>query len=424
MDKIYLLIIDGGADHAIMCLDGLTPFEYAYTPTLDYIAKRGRQSLITLINDELIPPESDSGTMALLSYDPLKYYKGRGPLEAFGAGLIKDGLYNSAFRINFASYDGSILNRRTARGLSNKELQALTNAINKNISLLDISGSTFELISYRHHRGIISFRNKQIPLSGNVSFTDPGFAKYGFFGINKPKEENLSPLECKPLDSSYGAIFTAELINEFCARAHSLLENHPINVERVKNGKLSANYLLFRDGGELPIDMPNFLRKFEKTLSMYGQLSAEEAIASLIGAEFHYARFDEKENPSGVREYLNDLSDTLLNDNSDIVFAHLKGPDEPGHDNQPFEKVKSIEELDKYLFNPLMERIDDSDVIIVTCDHATPCELQLHSNDKVPIAICGKNIIPDATVSFGEKYARCGELEVNNALQVLPYVIK
>lgn len=66
------------------------------------IAQKGEQALITVIDDK-ITPESDSGCMALLSYDPLKYYPGRGTLEGIGTGFIPEGYNYAAFRVNFAS---------------------------------------------------------------------------------------------------------------------------------------------------------------------------------------------------------------------------------------------------------------------------------------------------------------------------------
>lgn len=79
MKKTYMIILDGAADRPIKELGNVTPLEKANTPALDYLAKKSKQTMITIIDDEICP-ESDSGAMALLSYDPLKYYPGRGTL--------------------------------------------------------------------------------------------------------------------------------------------------------------------------------------------------------------------------------------------------------------------------------------------------------------------------------------------------------
>ena len=63
--------------------------------------------------------------MALLGYDPLQYYTGRGALEALGMGFMDIGENAVGFRINFASYNDSTgkLDRRTSRDVSLEEQQ-------------------------------------------------------------------------------------------------------------------------------------------------------------------------------------------------------------------------------------------------------------------------------------------------------------
>ena len=213
MNKKYIFVYDGAGDRPISSLVNLTPIQYAQMPTLDDLAYEGAQALITVI-DDVIAPESDSGCMALLSYDPLKYYTGRGPLEAYGAGMYKEDYSCVAFRVNFASYQNGKLERRTARGLSDFELRTLTEDINQLLKLDDYHGTTFKLISYRNHRGIVCFYNKEIELSGDVSYTDPGFKRNGYFGLNISNYTPI-PQECIPLDETDAAMHTAKIINIF-----------------------------------------------------------------------------------------------------------------------------------------------------------------------------------------------------------------
>ena len=129
MVKIFI-ILDGVGDRACKLLDGLTPLEAAKTPNLDYFASRGNGGYVYTVNEQLAP-ESDEAIMALLGYDPTKYYYGRGPLEAYGAGMeFKNG--NLALRTNFATVDNRlILDRRVGRTLTTKEAKELEKAINE-----------------------------------------------------------------------------------------------------------------------------------------------------------------------------------------------------------------------------------------------------------------------------------------------------
>ena len=88
--KIYMIILDGAADRKIEMLGNKTPLQVSNTPALDLLVKKGTQTLVTVI-DENITPESDSGSMALLSYEPQIYYPGRGTLEGLGTGFIPKG---------------------------------------------------------------------------------------------------------------------------------------------------------------------------------------------------------------------------------------------------------------------------------------------------------------------------------------------
>lgn len=418
--NIYMIILDGAADRKIELLGNKTPLQIANTPSLDKLAKRGSQALVTVI-DEQIVPESDSGSMALLSYDPKIYYPGRGTLEGLGTGFIEKEYNYAAFRINFASYDKEkgILDRRCARALNDSELQTLAKNISDNVNL-DKFGVEFKLIAFGHHRGIVVFYSNKVNLSGNVSNTDPGFKKNGVWGI-PVKDYEPKPLKCFSLDQNEDSILTAKIVNYFVEESNKILLKDKVNTLRKEKGQLPANYLIFRDGGEKPKKMPEFKEKFGLTISMYGQLPAENTIAKLIGGKFTFSKSLDLQLD---KDFLINSEKLLVQDEADFKFIHIKGPDEPGHDNKPKEKVKAIEFIDKYFISNLIEDLSEEDIVIVTCDHATPCELKIHSTDKVPVLISGGNFKSDGTIKFDEENAFRGKLPIEKAIDILPYIKK
>lgn len=380
--KIFYVVLDGAADHVIKELGNKTPLDYAYTPNLNRLAARGILSNIRILPEELAP-ESDSGAMALLGYDPLVYYRGRGALEGLGLGYVEQYQNSASFRINFASYDRKrgYLERRTARDLSDEELQVLANTLENQVKL----PVEYKMAVFGKYRGVVSFLSNTVELSGNVSNTDPGFEKVGNFGVavgNYLPE----PQYCIPLEDSVASKNVAKLVNLFSEKAAEILEKHPVNRNRINRGMLPANWILFRDGGSRAVEMPLFYKKYHKKLVMYGQLLAEKGLAQLLGAEFCYTQAFELQLDE---DYLETMADKMASDEGDVSFIHLKGPDEPGHDNKPFEKVKAIEKIDSCFFKKLLKVRNEDDVVIVTCDHATPCEMGIHSNDRVPILISG-----------------------------------
>ena len=97
-----MIIIDGVSDRPV---DGKTPLSEAYTPNMDKIASLGINGIMDTIAPG-IRPGSDTGHLALLGYDPFKYYTGRGPIEAAGAGIeLQPG--DIAFRVNFGTVEGN-----------------------------------------------------------------------------------------------------------------------------------------------------------------------------------------------------------------------------------------------------------------------------------------------------------------------------
>src|SRR5947207_15194280 len=99
--RAVLIIVDGMGDRPLIDHDYKTPLEYANTPNMDRLAKGGLVGQL----DPISPggrAGSDVANLAMLGYDPAKYYTGRGALEPMGAGsALPPG--HVAFRCKFAT---------------------------------------------------------------------------------------------------------------------------------------------------------------------------------------------------------------------------------------------------------------------------------------------------------------------------------
>jgi 2,3-bisphosphoglycerate-independent phosphoglycerate mutase len=413
--RLILLALCGGSDRPTTRLGGRTAFEAARTPGLDRLAARGSTGLLTVIADD-IPPESDSGAMALLGYDPLVYYTGRGPLEGYGHRYWDPEGNSVAFRVNFASLDPITgrLDRRTSRDLSDAELEQLVAEI---LDAVDLGPDVaVRLTGWGRHRGILAFSSRRWPLSGEVSNTDPGFTKTGPFGLpaRKPGDQ---PLPCRPQTGGEGATRVAELVNAFVRQSAAVMAGSEVNARRVAGGRKPANILLVRDGGHVLPDLPAAMAR----ISMYGQVPAERGLARLIGARFTVSRpVPGQSEPAFYAELL----PQLLADPAQVVFVHVKGPDEPGHDGQPEAKVQAVTDLDAGLVVPLLEQLGPADTLVVTCDHATPCELGIHAADRVPAAVTGPGVQADGVDVFSEAAAAGGSLPIERACELMPWLGK
>ena len=73
-----------------------------------------------------------------------------------------------------------------------------------------------------------------------------------------------------------------------------------------------------------------------------------------------------------------------------VVYAHIKGPDEFGHDGDAAGKRRNIETIDREFFSTISEMPSEGTTLAVSCDHATPCILKMHSADPVPLLVTGR----------------------------------
>ncbi|MEI4769490.1 hypothetical protein WAX74_07505 [Psychrobacillus sp. FJAT-51614] len=86
---------------------------------------------------------------------------------------------------------------------------------------------------------------------------------------------------------------------------------------------------------------------------------------------------------------------------NDIVYVHVKAPDVKGHDNEPFEKVKSIELFDR-MVGLIHDQLPENVYILIAADHSTPCEVGEHTGEPVPILIYGPGIRIDRNNKYNE----------------------
>lgn len=413
MKHLLYVLLDGLGDRPVKSLGDKTPLEAAYHPNMDHLAKIGISGLVYTVGKG-IAPESDVAVISMLGYDPFKTYTGRGPIEAFGAGVYMDD-GDLAVRCNFATVDDemNIVDRRCGRSLSNEEAKTLAEAINNSL-VFESHLAEFEFRSTIGHRGVLVIKSKEGPLSDNITNTDPAYAKLHGLGIATTSYSSKVE-KCRPLDDSEEAKRSADLINEFTLKSHEILKNHPINLKRVKEGKPPANAILLRDAGSRIPRFENIKEKYGREFACIVEMPVERGIALLCGMDvvsFNHSE-DQKDGYVKKAELVSELIEFY-----DVVYVHIKGPDEPAHDGDCEGKVKSIELIDEYFFGNLKVNLSDI-VMVVSSDHATPCSLKSHSDDPVPIIISGGGIKSDGTEAFGERFCAKGSLGIMNGQEVL-----
>jgi 2,3-bisphosphoglycerate-independent phosphoglycerate mutase len=387
--KALLVIGDGMADRPLKELNWKTPLEAANKPSMNHVASVGVCGLLDPIAPG-IPPGSDTATLALLGYDALKVYSGRGVFEALGWGIeVRES--DVCFRCNFATVDEkmSVLDRRAGR-IATEEAAELAESLKRvKLSKPEVE---FVFASTVEHRAVLVLRGPK--LSKEVSDSDPA--------VNGRKT-----LEVKPLNNSVEAKFTAEVLNELAQKFHEVLKSHPVNREREARGQPPANFVLFRGAGTLP--------KIKPLNELYGVEASCVSATPLVRGVCKAAgmRLLNVEGATGTvrTDYMAKAKAAVQAlENSDLVLLHVKAPDAVSHDGNIKQKVEVIERIDKMLAY-ILNNIDLSETYVaLTADHTTSCMTGNHEGDPVPLAIMGPYVRSDDVNEFDERACAKGGL--------------
>ena len=387
--KVVFIIIDGMADLP----EEKTPLSEAFTPNLDSLASNGVTGTLNLL-PKTIPVWSHFADVSLLGFNPKRYYLKRGPLEAIAAGIPLEGDF-LAIRCNFATTDenGKVIDRRAGR----KEygLNEIVRTINSSVNL----GIPYVFLRTYGHRAVLVLKAK---LSDKVSENDP-------------LETGKAPKPIKPLVKSKRAKLTARILNDFINKAHSLMEFHPKNLERMNLGYLPANYIIMREPGNKVQPLPDFKKrwKIEKAVCI-SEPGVTKAVCMLAG--FDAVTIKPKGFKEDLEEIFSQIFDLLPEYN--FILAHIKGPDEPGHDGNFEKKKEMIEEIDKRL----EEFLDFEGILVLTADHITSWKTKKHEHGPVPVLVYGRG--RDRVKKFDELSVKKGRLKKYTGGKLWKYIFK
>ena len=173
-----------------------------------------------------------------------------------------------------------IVDRRVGRDLIRRGA-ALADEVNAKLSL---PGATFDLRATVEHRGVLVIRANEGTLSAEVSNTDPAYRKEGHLGVAL---ETFEPVvaRCEPLEDTAEARRAAELTNAFVEGAAKILDASEVNAARRRAGKLPANLILTRDGGDHRPSLQPIAERFGPSWGCFVEMPVERGIAMILGME-------------------------------------------------------------------------------------------------------------------------------------------
>ena len=394
--KYAIVIADGMADYPQDELDGKTPVEAAHTPNGDYVASSGRLGTARTV-PKGFGPGSDVATLSLLGYDPNVYYTGRAPLEAANLGL-ELGPEDWAFRCNLVTVRDDILEDFSAGHVSNEEARLLMNSLQEKLSNSDIS-----FHNGKSYRNIMLYRGHQDMSAQCV-----------------PPHDIMGESVKKNLPKGSGEKLLVRIMED----SRPILSRHDVNLRRLSQKKSPANMIWLWGQGKRP-SIPAFKDR-------YGVASGAVITAvDLIRGLGRYLGWDIVEVP-GATGYLDTdyaakgrYAVKALSDH-DIVLVHVEAPDEAAHQGDVKEKIRAIENIDKYVLGPVLEALKKYGEyrVLYLPDHYTVTQKKTHSGDPVPFAVCGTGIGPASNLTFSESNANSAGFSFDKGHELMGYFLK
>lgn len=400
----YLVIIpDGMADEKIDALGNATPMQKANKPCMDALAKRSIVGTVSNVPEGMVP-ESDTANMAVLSFDPKIYSKGRSPLEAMSMGLTMTP-EDTAYRCNVVTlsedgeYEEKVIIDHSADEITTEEADELIKTLQAE---LGTDYRTFYTgVSYRH---CILWKN--------------GDDKYNFMRPHDILGKTIG--EYLPRAEDGGAEF-----REIMKKSYDILNDHPVNKARRARGLKPANSIWLWSPGKKPA-LPSFSDKW----GLRGAVISAVDLIKGIGICAGMKSIDVEGATGNVHTNYEGKANAAINafhDGSDYVYVHVEGPDECGHRAELENKVLAIELIDQKILAPIYEYLKSTGEdfkIMVLPDHPTPIRIRTHSIDPVPFMIYDSRKDNNGVDTFCEESATSKGLYIENGYTLMDELVK
>ncbi|MBQ9136411.1 MAG: cofactor-independent phosphoglycerate mutase [Lachnospiraceae bacterium] len=377
--KYVVVLGDGMADEPIESLGGKTPLAYAETPNLDKLSKKSEIGMVHTIPDGM-SPGSDTANLSVIGYDPKIYYSGRSPLEALSIGVpMKD--TDVALRCNIVtiSEEDVPFAEKTIIDHSSSEISTEDCAVLLKAVMDELANEEFQFYVGTSYRHCLIWDKGEV-----ISLTPPHDVLGQVIGQYLPKEE---------------------VFRKMMERSHEILVNHPLNIERKKQGLNPANCCWFWGAGTKPA-LTSFEEKTGKKGMMVSAVDLLKGIA--VGADMGVA---EVEGANGglhtnYEGKVDAAVKALTEDGYDFVYIHVEAPDEMGHQGSVERKVQAINYLDTRVIGPVAEQLKEKGIdfrMLVLPDHPTPIRVRTHTSDNVPYMLYDSTDEKNETWNYNEK---------------------
>ena len=379
--KYIIVLSDGMAGRPLEELGGKTTLEAADTPNFDRLAEKAEIGLASMV-PEGMAPGSDTANLSVMGYDPKIYYTGRSPLEALSIG-VDMAADDVSFRCNLVTLteDGGAYEEQKIIDHSSSEISTEDSTVLLEAFKEGLKREGCEFYAGTSYRHLLIWKHGEV-----LELTAPHDILTKTVGEYLPKDLVLL---------------------DMMKKSYEILKDHPINVERKKQGLNPANSAWFWGAGTRPA-LASFEEKTGKKGVMISAVDLLKGIA--VGADMD--RIIVEGANGGLHTNYEGKADAaihaLLEDGYDFAYVHVEAPDEMGHMGSMTDKITAIENVDGRVvarITEAMERSGEDYRLMILPDHPTPICVRTHTSEPVPYMIYDSRKAIDGIHTYNEKEA-------------------
>lgn len=398
--KYVIVLGDGMAGEPLEELGGQTTLEAAKTPVSDMFAPKSEQGLARMVPTGMAPG-SDTANLSVIGYNPRIYYSGRSPLEALSIGVDMEA-EDVAFRCNIVTLseeDGIAYEDRTIIDHSSGEISTgdatvLVEALRKGLKR---EGYEFYVgTSYRH---LLIWKHGEV-----MELTPPHDVLTRRIGEYLPKDV---------------------VLREMMEKSFEILKNHPINIERRRQGLNPANSAWFWGAGTRPA-----LTSFEEKTGKKGVMISAVDLLKGIAVGAGMARIQVEGANGGLHTNYTGKAEAavnaLVNEGYDFAYIHVEAPDEMGHQGGVKDKIQAIEWLDEKVIGTVVKGLEQAGEdfrMLVLPDHPTPICVRTHTGDPIPYLLYDSTKNAAGQNTYNEKSAQVSGIVWEEGYRLIDHLL-
>jgi 2,3-bisphosphoglycerate-independent phosphoglycerate mutase len=343
--KYVILHVEGVTDTPRQELGGDTPLQAAATPNLDQLSRQAELGVVAPVGER---GRYDSGMtgLAILGYDPKKFYPGPAPLEAVSLGVAAgehDVVYRATMVTLRAEPDAkgrgaaaalkkltpqTVMEDASAGGIETESARDLIDAVNE-----QLGSETIQFYPGTGHRHLMVWVNGK----ARVVCQDPRNVVGQPIGASLPSGDGSDMLR-KLMDASL-----------------VILRDHPINDERKAAGKQPANCLWLWGQGRAP-SWPSLTERYSLVGATLAWSDVHRGIGISAGLDPVTVEPPGDDEEAALRKVCEAAVAQLAK--RDLLHVHVGLMPGDSGTAKAQDKVARIETFDRIFLGPFIEGID------------------------------------------------------------------